>query len=178
MVASGIVGRGARATGTPVASPVAQGTQPDGSWTFTDDRGITVRLPAQPSRIVSSIEAGSALKDYGIDVLGVVGRIEDGSGSRLPEAGDLDAAALAYLGEWDSFDIEAALGLDAELYIDVTFWPEEPGALYNISDETVAILEEKIPALAIATGGVSVEQPLARFRELPLRWAPMWNPLP
>ncbi|MFT4040064.1 MAG: ABC transporter substrate-binding protein, partial [Thermomicrobiales bacterium] len=150
-----------------VASPVAQGTQPDGSWVFTDDRGITVTLPTAPTRIVSSIEAGSALKDYGIEVLGVVSQIEDGAGNRLPEAGDLDAKALAYLGEWDSFDIEAALGLDAELYVDVTFWPEEPGALYNMSDEMVAMLEQQIPTLAISTGGgVPVSQPLARFREL------------
>jgi iron complex transport system substrate-binding protein len=159
--------RGASAQSTPVASPPAQGTKPDGTWIFTDDRGITVTLTRTPVRIISSIEAGSALKDYGIEVLGVVGRIEDGAGNRVPEAGDLDASALAYLGEWDTFDLEAALALGADLFVDVTYWPDEPGALYNVADEMVAILDPQVPTLAIATGGgVSVEQPLARFREL------------
>lgn len=158
--------RSALAQGTPTAD-AGQGTQPDGSWVFTDDRGVTVTRPGTPTRIISSIEAGSALKDYGIDVLGVVGRIEDGAGNRVPEAGDLDASALVYLGEWDTFDLEAALGLGADLFVDVTYWPDEPGALYNVSDEMAALLHQQIPTLAIATGGgVSVEQPLARFREL------------
>lgn len=161
-------GRGtAVAQGTPMASPAAQGVQPDGTWVFTDDRGITITLPQPPTRLISSIEAGSALKDYGIDVLGVVSTIIDGAGNRMPDAGDLDETTLAYLGEWDTFDIEAALALGSELFVDVTFWPDEPGTLYNVSDELVPVLEQRIPTLAIATGGgVSVEQPLARFREL------------
>ncbi|MCA9879405.1 MAG: ABC transporter substrate-binding protein [Thermomicrobiales bacterium] len=154
------------AQGTPVAAG-AQGVQPDGTWMFTDDRGLTVTLPTLPTRIISSIEAGSALKDYGIDVLGVVSTIVDGAGNRLPEAGDLDETTLAYLGEWDSFDLEAALALDAELYVDVTFYPEDLTMLYNVSDDAVPLLEAAVGTIAIATGGgVSVEHPLARFREL------------
>ncbi|MCA9863407.1 MAG: ABC transporter substrate-binding protein [Thermomicrobiales bacterium] len=157
----------ALAQATPEAASRTQGELPDGTWVFTDDRGIAVTLPTMPTRIVSSIEAGSALKDYGIDVLGVVGQIEDGSGNRVPEAGDLDPSTLAYLGEWDTFDLEAALALGADLFVDVTYWPDEPGTLYNVADEMVLLLEQQIPTLAIATGGgVSVEQPLARFRAL------------
>jgi hypothetical protein len=47
---------------SPEASPAAaNGIQPDGTWAFTDDCGITITLPQAPVRIVADINAAAAL---------------------------------------------------------------------------------------------------------------------
>ena len=59
---------------TPAATPpVPNGVQPDGSWSFTDDRGVTLTSPAVPSRIVAQTSAAAALYDFGVQVVGIYG---------------------------------------------------------------------------------------------------------
>ena len=46
---------------------VAQNATPDsGEWSFTDDKGITVTLPAAPERLVVDLNAAGPLWDFGI----------------------------------------------------------------------------------------------------------------
>lgn len=152
---------------TPSAEADYQnGEQEDGSWRFRDDRGYDIHLPQMPTRIVSSIESGAALLDYGIEVLGVVGEFADITGWRDEGAGDLDENKVAYLGEWDSIDMEAILALDAELYVDVTYDANRTGS-YSVSDGLADLMEQTVPTLAIAVGGgVVLPTPLHRFDEL------------
>lgn len=91
-----LLGATSRAAGQE-ATPEAEyenGVQSDGSWRFRDDRGYDIHLPQMPTRIVSSIESGAALLDYGVEVLGVVGTFADATGWRDEGAGDLDESSV------------------------------------------------------------------------------------
>lgn len=159
----------ARSTRANQATPAADfqnGIQDDGSWRFRDDRGYDIHLPQMPTRIVSSIESGAALLDYGIEVLGVVGTFADATGWRDEGAGSLDENNVTYLGEWDNIDLEAIIALDAELYVDVTYDATRPGS-YSVADSIAELMEQTVPTLAIAVGGgVQLPTPLQRFDEL------------
>src|SRR4051812_42919727 len=48
-------------------------SQPDGSWVFTDDRGITVTLPGMPKRIIADVNVAAALWDFGVRPVGLFG---------------------------------------------------------------------------------------------------------
>ena len=148
------------------AADYQNGIQEDGSWRFRDDRGYDIHLPEPPTHIVSSIESGAALLDYGIEVLGVVGTFADATGWRDEGAGDLDENTVDYLGEWDNIDLEAILALEADLYVDVTYDATRIGS-YSVSDSLADLMEQTVPTLAIAVGGgVKMPTPLERFEEL------------
>lgn len=46
-------------------TPTERGTQPDGSWTFTDSRVRTIKLPDVPKRIFADAGAALALWELG-----------------------------------------------------------------------------------------------------------------
>ena len=54
---------GASPAASPMASPGASpaasaaGVQADGTWAFTDDKGVAISLPAAPERIVADVNA-------------------------------------------------------------------------------------------------------------------------
>src|SRR5690348_13132494 len=45
----------------------------DGPWSFTDDKGVTVELPARPLRIIADVNAAAPLWDFGIRPVAVFG---------------------------------------------------------------------------------------------------------
>ncbi|RKN34959.1 ABC transporter substrate-binding protein [Streptomyces hoynatensis] len=142
----------------------AGGSAAAGAFSFTDDRGETVRLDAVPERIVAYVGSAAALLDYGIACVGVFGpaRAEDGAPSVL--AGGLDLDRLTSLGNaWGEFDIERYAGLRPQLLVsDVHTQPD----LWWLPEDTASDILGLAPGVGIANVGPPLRVTVRRYAEL------------
>lgn len=134
-------------------------------WTFTDDRGVAVSLPAQPKRIVAQITGAATLWDYGLRPVGVFGPMHMEDGSKAPQAGDIDLQQIESIGEaWGEFDLEKLASLRPDLVVTQSYSGEN--SLWNIPPEAVPALKNIAPAASILVRDVPITQPLQRFEQL------------
>ncbi|HQY31982.1 MAG TPA: ABC transporter substrate-binding protein [Thermomicrobiales bacterium] len=137
---------------TPDATPAtANGMQPDGTWAFTDDRGITVTLDKMPERIVADINVAAALWDFGLRPVGIFGwnilsatEIAGGAG------GNLDLSTVEIVSEFgtDQIDVEKLAGLDPDLIVSSVFAPEY--GVWSINPDAQANVETIAPIVTIS----------------------------
>src|SRR5690606_21754014 len=104
----------------------ADGVQPDGTWAFTDDRGVRVVADALPTRIVAQTSAAAALWDFGVKVVGIYGPNRHEDGSPDFQAGNLDLDAVEVLGDYGTdsleIDLEKFVELDPDLVVDMVLY--------------------------------------------------------
>ena len=151
-------------SGTTAASNA--GSASSGPWTFTDDRNVTVKLDAAPTRLVAFTGAAGALADYGLGdkIVGVFGETKRKDGSPEPQAGELDVNKVTILGNvWGEFDIEKYASLRPDLLITHEF---EPGSLWYVPDESKDKITALAQSVAIKTGKISLVKPIERYAEL------------
>ena len=151
-------------TATPGATPAAaSGTQPDGSWLFTDDLGVEIRLPSAPQRVVAELSAAASLWDLGIRPVGVFGITTTQSGTPEIAAGRIDLDSVVNLGEgFDDFDLEQLVALEPDLVITTLY-----GTLvWRINTVAIPQIEALAPIAGINVSGVSVIDIINRFVEL------------
>lgn len=154
------VAHGLSTTQAQEATPAANGTQPDGSWAFTDDRGRTVHLPEMPTRIFADAGAGLALWELGIKPVGLVGyegvfEIPD----ELADVPFLDLSA----GEPD---IEAILEIDPDISISQAWDASNPNDFAGFDETSWPGFTDIAPTLSLLAVVVPVEHALQRFEEL------------
>jgi len=142
---------------TPGASPAA------GGWTFTDDRGVTVSLPEAPTRVIAQTSSAASLWDFGFDVVGFFGPNDPDNAAGFPQVGDMAVDRLTNVGDYGAFDLEAAIALDADLYVDLDRGGE---TLWYLDADTQAAIERVIPTVGINADGVSVIDIVARYEDL------------
>jgi iron complex transport system substrate-binding protein len=142
------------------ASPVASGPQADGTWVFTDDRGVTVELPETPSRIFADLGAGLALWELGIKPVGLVGY----SGVfEIPEELadvpflDLDAGEL---------DLEQVIAIAPDLSVGQAWSTNNPTDFAGFDEATWPGFTDLAPTLGILAVVEPVDFGISRFAEL------------
>jgi iron complex transport system substrate-binding protein len=143
---------------TPQASPAG------GEWTFTDDRGITVTLPRRPERIVADLSAAAPLWDFGIRPLAVSGWTLTSD----PSWGNVDRSTPTINAQDDlpDPDNEKLIELQPDLFVSITWTPDDPSELWSFSSaDNMAIAESIVPIVAISATGMA-DANLARFAEL------------
>ena len=136
--------------GTPAASPLT------GSWSFTDDKGVTNELPERPVRIVADVNAAAPLWDFGIRPIAVFGW-----NATLTENGDFGAAGgridpsqVEIVGdEVETIRLEDALAMDPELIVTLTWAPDEPQEYWSIDASVVDRVKAIAPILALSATG-------------------------
>ncbi len=151
-------------TATPGGTPTAtSGTQPDGTWLFTDDLGTEIRLPSAPQRIVAELSAAASLWDLGIRPVGVFGITTTQSGTPEIAAGRVDLDAVVNLGEgFDDFDLEQLVALEPDIVITSLY-----GTLvWRINTDAIPQIEALAPIAGINVSGVSVIDIIDRYVEL------------
>jgi iron complex transport system substrate-binding protein len=153
----------AQEAATPVASPAAGGLQPDGTWRFTDDRGVIAEAAALPTRVIAQTTAAAALWDFGVKPVGIFGPSRAADGTPDLQAGNLDLDTVEVLGDYGAFDLEKAISLQADLYVDVD---RGNGDLWYITPEVEATLLERFPTIAILAANVPVTTTVAHFEAL------------
>ncbi|WP_405096674.1 ABC transporter substrate-binding protein [Micromonospora sp. NBC_01412] len=145
------------------ASSPAAGSGP---WSFTDDRPEKVTRDATPKRVVAFTGVAAALVDFGLDaqLVGVFGETTRADGSKEPQAGDLDVAKVAVLGNvWGEFSIEKYAALNPDLLVTHMY---DPGAFWYVPDESRDKILGLAPTVAIKTARVPMNRPIERYAEL------------
>ncbi|MGK5530423.1 ABC transporter substrate-binding protein [Streptomyces sp. URMC 129] len=165
LAAAGALGTGALLPGCSGADDTAPaGERAAGAWSFTDDRGETVRLDAPPERVVAYVSTAAALHDYGIACAGIFGPSSPVDGEPNPQAGNLDVSRLTSLGEaWGEFNVEIYARLRPDLLISTMFPPPD---LWFVPEEARDEILGLAPAIGITGARVSLLEPLRRCADL------------
>jgi len=147
------------------ATPV-DGVQPDGTWTFTDDRGVTVTLPGIPEKLVIDVNVAGSLWDFGVRPLGVIGWLSTVTDGRFPAAGgDLDPAQVENFGLPEgAIDLERLAASQPDLIVTYTFDPATEDALWSVLPDDYDRLMSIAPIVAISAV-TSLPVGVARFQE-------------
>ena len=152
---------------TPGAAGV-DGVQPDGSWAFTDDRGVRVTAPELPTRVVAQTSAAAALWDFGVQVVGIYGPNRRDDGTVDFQAGNLDLDAVEVLGDYGTdsleIDIEKFVELAPDLVVDMVLYGE---SFWYLTGDALARVEERgVPTAGISLGETSILTSIMRFEAL------------
>jgi len=155
------------AASTPVASPVAgaaSGLQPDGTWVFTDDRGVTVTLPAAPQRVIADVNVAAALWDFGVRPVGIFGWNIMANETLNDAGGNIDPSSVLFLNDAvTTIDVERAAAATPDLIVSLVFAPEY--GVWSIDPEVQDKVEQVAPIIAIS--GISrSDVAVERFAEL------------
>jgi iron complex transport system substrate-binding protein len=137
---------------TPGAtSSVVNGVQPDGSWAFTDDRGVTVTLPAAPERVVADINVAATLWDFGIRPVGIFGwnvlsetEVAGGAGGNV----DLTTAEIVSEFGTDNIDVEKLIGVNPDLIVSLYFGPDY--GVWSINPDVQADVDTIAPTVCLS----------------------------
>jgi iron complex transport system substrate-binding protein len=160
----------ASATPTPSLLPVELpngGIQPDGSWQFTDDRGVTATLPATPARVIAYVGIASALYDFGFEVVGYFGGATSEGGEPAIIAGDLPLDRIPSFGSAGELDIEKLIELRPDLVIGMNYDLTESRVIWPFDDVTRSRVEQIAPVLAFAGGdGADVQRTIETIANL------------
>ncbi|HEV2529381.1 MAG TPA: ABC transporter substrate-binding protein [Thermomicrobiales bacterium] len=134
-----------------------------GGWSFTDDRGMTVALPAAPRSVIAQTSSAAALWDYGYQVAGIYGPSRIVSGEIDVQTGNIDLDAVTVLGDFGEIDLEAVIALEAELYVDLD---RGTGTLWYDPGSGAPEFDTLVQSVGFTAYEVSVLQPIDRFGEL------------
>jgi iron complex transport system substrate-binding protein len=169
LASGGALGAGALLTacGDGPATPSGSEAAGDGDgpgWTFTDDRGRTIRRDRTPERVVAFIGSAAALHDFGIECTAVFGPTVAADGSPDVQAGELDVDGLTVLGNaWGEFNVDQYAGLDPELLVTNMF---VENALWYVPDESLQQIEQLADTAAITASPTTLRTAIGRYAEL------------
>lgn len=129
------------------------------AWSFTDDRGVTVNLPARPARIAAYEIAGAPLMFLGVPVLAVFG------GTTIAESGHytgLDLAGVDSAGQvYGEVNYDKLAALDVDLIV-ALFNADQP-AVFGFDDAAAQAKAEAIAPIVALDGTADLEPTMARF---------------
>ena len=137
-----------------------------GPWTFTDDRGTTVRLDSAPSKVVAYTGTAAALYDFGVTdrIVGVFGPTKQANGKADPMAGNLPVDKLTVLGNaYGEFDVAKYAELGPQLLI-TDMW--EKNSLWYVPAASLSKIEKLAPSIGITVASEPLITPLARYEKL------------
>lgn len=142
------------------STPAASGIQPDGSWTFTDDRGRVIELPEMPTRILAEPGTGIALFNLGIKPVALFGYPDVFT---LPE----ELAELPFF-DWSTYELDPEWMLEQQpdLIVAQAWTAGDPNDLAGIDETTIPGLTAVAPTACILAVVQSLDVTLSRFEEL------------
>ncbi|MGH8933792.1 MAG: twin-arginine translocation signal domain-containing protein [Egibacteraceae bacterium] len=157
-------------TGTAAAAAVllagcgtgASGQGGTAEWSFTDDRGVTVELPARPTRVAAYTAPGAALLSFGIRPVAVFGQAPLAD----PLLEGLDLTGIASAGEtYGEVNLEKLLALGVEVLV-TAFDPNQDGPIFGFTDETVQQRAEQVAPIVAINGIENPGEVIRRFGDL------------
>ena len=146
---------------SPDASPEASPAG-DGSWSFTDDRGVTVTLPKRPERVFADISAAAPLWDFGIRPIAISGFAT----TNEVAWGNIDRSIEVINADAGYPDAERLLELQPDIYVSITWRPDDPTSVWGLPDEnSVDLFNSIAPIICISATGLA-DVSMQRFAEL------------
>jgi len=149
-----------------VSSSNASSSTSSGPWTFTDDRGTTVRLDSAPTKVVAYTGTAAALYDFGVThrIVGVFGPTRQANGKADPMAGNLPVDELTVLGNaYGEFDVAKYAELSPQLLV-TDMW--EKNSLWYVPAASLSKIEKLAPSIGITVASEPLTTPLARYEKL------------
>ncbi|MPZ99548.1 MAG: ABC transporter substrate-binding protein [Dehalococcoidia bacterium] len=144
---------------TASASPTGEA----GAFTFTDDRGVTVDLPAVPTRIVAQADSAAALADLGIMPIATFGEALPADTPSLASRGLGDMESVGEV--WAEIDLEKLASLNPDLVVTRLYPSTDPPIVWGIADEAIATIEQIAPIVTIDMLKITTHG-MERFAEL------------
>ncbi|MFB9905664.1 ABC transporter substrate-binding protein [Allokutzneria oryzae] len=144
----------------------AESGQRNGSWSYTDDRGVTVTAPERPQRIVAQVSAAGALKDFGVQVVGTFGPLVTGSGAVEAEAGSIDPKTVTDVTgpAYGEVRIEQFAGLRPQLVVSGKY--AEFAGLWHLTEEQEKAVKPIAPTVGVAQSGIALPESIRKYKEL------------
>lgn len=116
-------------------SSTSEGSAGPVGWSFTDDRGETITLPARPQRIAMQEDAAGALLPFGIRPIAVFG---NDLITESPQFEGIDITGIEQFGaEYGVIDLERLAALDPDLIV-VPLYPDGPGGFQDRAQSDLA----------------------------------------
>ncbi|MGW0787886.1 ABC transporter substrate-binding protein [Streptomyces sp. NPDC002911] len=135
-----------------------------GMWSFADDRSRLAVADRRPSRVLTYVQAGATLWDYGIRPEGIFGSGHDGAEPDRAKTGTLPLDAVDYRGAGDDLDVDTLLRGKPDLVVAVSYGH---GRLYGLDPDTAEHLEDRVPVVVIDVGQArTLDRVAERFAEL------------
>jgi iron complex transport system substrate-binding protein len=157
---------GACSATVSTADVSSRGSGGSGAFSFTDDRGKTVRLGSSPTRVIAYSGTAAALYDFGVTdrIVGVFGPTELADGKADPNAGNLPVDKLTILGNaYGQFDVAKYAELNPQLLI-TNMW--EKDSLWYVPAASLSKITELAPTIGITVASEPLTTPLARYEKL------------
>lgn len=161
-----LVGCATNSSSAPSAGGTTSGgttsTATQGPWSFTDDRGETVSLPASPEAFAAFSTSAAALAEFGVTPAGIFAwtALEDD-----PQLRFVDLTGVETLGTvWAEFNLEKMALLDPDFII--TVYDSGDDSMYNFKDEKQQRQIEQISPLLGIDGVQPLLDQIARYEEL------------
>ena len=162
----GAIGLLGACSATVASTADASSSAGGGPWTFTDDRGTTVKLDSAPTKIVAYTGTAAALYDFGVteQIVGVFGPTKQSDGKADPMAGSLPVDRLTILGNaYGEFDVAKYAQLSPQLLIS-DMW--EKNSLWYVPAASLSKIEKLAPTIGITVASEPLTTPLARYEKL------------
>lgn len=146
------------------AAPEATSTEPAGGpWTFTDDRGVGISLPALPLRIVAQEDAAAALWPLGVRPVGVFGNAPLGDN---PQFEGVDLSEVESVGSvYGEINLEKLAALKPDLIVTPSWQPYGASGMGFKDDQQLDAVSRIAPIAAIEVT-VAYADMVDRFHEL------------
>lgn len=138
----------------------AQSSTPEsGEWTFTDDKGVTITLPARPTRIVADVNAAAPLWDFGVKPAALFGWNVMADGTLGEAGGNVDPAGIDIVGDVNEpIRIEPLIAANPDLIITIdTSLENNPDEYWSIDASLLDQVRGVAPIIAITTTGAANE---------------------
>lgn len=144
----------ARENATPAASALglvpAGGVNGDGTWSFTDDRGVTTSREVTPTRVVAYIGIAAALHDLGFEVVGYFQGEEREATDIGKLAPDFPRETIPTVGYGDALDVERMIGLGVELFVGANYGVEGGQSIWPVDEDVIDQINQFAGVVAIA----------------------------
>lgn len=158
---------GACSATVSTANASSDASTSSGPWTFTDDRGTTVRLDSAPTKVVAYTGTAAALYDFGVSIdrlVGVFGPTKLSSGKADPMAGNLPVDQVTVIGNtYGEFDVAKYAELNPQVLI-TDMW--EKNSLWYVPAASLSKIEKLAPTIGITVASEPLTTPLARYEKL------------
>jgi iron complex transport system substrate-binding protein len=119
-----------------------------GEWTYTDDAGVTITLPAPPERVVAYLPLAASLWEFGIRPVAVYGATRRPDGSPEVYAGNVDLDAVESLGEtYGELDVEKLVTMQPDLIVN-DMWNVPPD-VWGLEPETIQQVNQIAPIVNV-----------------------------
>lgn len=134
------------------------------AFSYTDARGVTVRLPSRPNTVVAQSSTAASLWDAGYRVAGVYGELGTTNGKLNYQAGAIDLSEVTVIGKTHGqFNIERYAALEPDLLVDASM---DDKTLWYVPPDAASEILAVAPSIGVKMVGLDLPAIIEEFVDL------------